>query len=882
MPVSGWDRFRSWFGPDPKEDVEDELDFHLEMRIRELVQRGETPERARELALRRFGDYESSRTECVEIDERRTRRMARTEYFGELKRDLAYAARTLRRTPGFTAVAILSLALGIGATTAIFSVVHGVLLQSLPYRDADRLHEVRTVYPDGTGYPLSAPDFMSVRDWNRVFDRVEAYSSGGFTLLGAGEPREVRGASISDGLFEMLGFTVAVGRGFAREENQPGRGNVAILAHEFWQREFGGDRSVLGRTLSVGGDPYTVVGVLARGADLPNKVDMYAPLEYDSTYSATSASPSRRGEFLRVLGRAKPDVTAATINADLGRVGKALQEQFPETNERLTFDAKSLRDLIVGDVRRPLLILFGAVAFVLLVACANVANLLLARVSVRQDELAVRAALGAGRGRLVRQLMTEAVVLGLAGGIIGLLIAYWGTTALVAAQPADIPRLDEIGVNRTVVFFTLVTAVVTGLAFGVLPALQATSGALMGTLREGGRGAGAGRNTNRVRSGLVIAEMALAVMLLMGAGLLIRSFIEMTQVNPGFRPERAMSLRVALQGERYAAATPRRLAVGQLTERLRALPGVTAVGATSTLPLNGRGSLVDFALGDAPPPPNVNAEIGMVSITPEYLATIGTPLLRGRNFTAADDSLSPRVALINEAGARLWFPGEDPIGKRPRAGGAEREIIGIVADVLQRDPGQAALPLMYTPYGQRTTGTVRVIIRSATDPLTLAPAVRAELSALDPNLPVPELVPLESLLTTSMARPRFYTSLLTLFAAVALALAAIGIFGVLSYSVAQRSREISIRMALGASATGVVRMIVRNAMTLAAFGVLVGIVGAIALGRVLRSQLFGVSVADPATFGVVILVLVLISAVASYLPARRAAALDPANALREG
>ena len=882
MAPSGWDRFRSWFGPDPKVDVEEELDFHLEMRIRDLIARGESPERARELALRRFGDYESSRTECVEIDERRSRRMARTEYFAELRRDLGYAARTLRRTPGFTAVAIASIALGIGATTAIFSVVHGVLLQSLPYREAERLYEVRTLYPDGTGYPLSAPDFMSVREYNRVFDRVEAFSTGTFTLLGAGEPREVRGSNVSDGLFELLGLRIAVGRGFARDEHQPGRTSVVVLDNEFWRREFAGDRAVLGRTFTIGGDPYTVVGVLAEDASIPGKADMYAPLEYDSTFSATSTSPSRRGEFLRVLGRSRPDVEPAAIQGDLRRVGTLLQGQFPQTNERLTFESVSLRDQIVGDVRRPLLILFGAVAFVLLVACANVANLLLARVSVRQDELAVRAALGAGRGRLVRQLMTESVVLGLAGGIVGLLIAYWGTTALIAAQPADIPRLDEIGVNRVVVLFTLVTAVLTGLAFGVLPALQATGGALMGTLREGGRGAGAGRGTNRVRSGLVVAEMALAVMLLMGAGLLIRSFIEMTRVNPGFQPERAMSLRVVLQGQRYAAATPRRMAIDQLLTRLRAIPGVTMVGATSTLPLNGRGSLVDFALGDAPPPPNVNAEIGMVSVTPGYLRTVGTPLIRGRDFTAADDSLAPRVALINEAGARLWFPGEDPIGKVPTAGGAEREIIGIVADVLQRDPGQAALPLMYTPYGQRTTSTVRVIIRSAADPLALAPAVRAELSALDPNLPLPELVPLEQLLTTSMARPRFYTSLLTLFAGVALALAAIGIFGVLSYSVAQRSREISIRMALGASAGGVVRMIVRNAMTLAAFGVVVGILGAIALGRVLRSQLFGVSVADPATFAVVIAVLVLISAVASYLPARRAAALDPANALREG
>ena len=879
--ASGWDRFRGWFGPDPKIDVEDELSFHLEMRIRELIQRGESPERARELALRRFGDYESSRTECVEIDERRSRKMARTEYFAELRRDFAYALRTLGRTPGFTAVAIASIALGIGATTAIFSVVHGVLLQSLPYRDAERLHEVQTLYPDGTGYSLSAPDFMSVREHNRVFDRVEAYSRGTFTLLGAGEPREVRGAEVSDGLFDLLGFSFALGRGFARDENQPGKANVTVLDHEFWQREFGGERTVLGRTVSVGGNPYSIVGVLAPGARTPDRADMYAPLEYDSTFSATTAV-TRRGEFLNVLGRARVGVEPGAITADLRRVGTMLQGQFPQTNGRLTFDASALRDLIVGDVRRPLLILFGAVAFVLLVACANVANLLLARISARQDELAVRAALGAGRGRLVRQLLTESLVLALAGGIIGLLIAYWGTTALIAAQPADIPRLDEIGVNRVVVLFTLVTALFTGLAFGVLPALQATGGALMGTLREGGRGAGAGRGTNRVRSGLVIAEMALAVILLMGSGLLIRSFIEMTKVNPGFQPERAMSLRIVLQGERYAGPAPRRMAIDQLIARLRALPGVTAVAATSTLPLNGRGSLVDFAVGDAPPPPNVNAEIGMVSVTPGYFSTVGTPLLRGRDFTQADDSLAPRVTLINEAGARLWFPGEDPIGKRPIAGGTEREIVGVVADVLQRDPGQPALPLMYTPYGQRTTGTIRVIIRSAGDPLALAPAVRAEVSALDPNLPLPELQPLGNLLTTSMARPRFYTSLLTLFAAVALALAAIGIFGVLSYSVAQRSREISIRMALGASATGVVRMIVRNAMTLAGLGVAVGILGAIALGRVLRSQLFGVSVADPMTFAAVIVVLVLISAVASYLPARRAAALDPANALREG
>ena len=879
MASSHWNRFRRWLGPDPKADVEDELAFHIEMMVRELTARGETPERARALALQRFGDYETSRTECVEIDQRRGRRMARTEYFTELRQDVTYALRTLRRTPGFTAVAVASLALGIGATSAIFSVVNGVLLQSLPYREAERLHEIRTFYPDGTGYPLSAPDFASVRELNRSLEGIEAYTTGTFTLLGAGEPREVRGASVTAGLFDLLGMRMAIGRSFAAQDHEPGAPPVSVVDHEFWKREFGEDRSVLGRSVVVGGDSYMIVGVLAPSARLPRAVDMYAPIVYDSTFSPT-ATAGRRGEFLRVLGLARPGMGTEQVTGDLARVGTALQEQFPQTNERLTFGATPLRDLIVGDVRRPLLILLGAVAFVLLVACANVANLQLARVSARQDELAVRTALGAGRGRLVRQLLTESLVLGLAGGALGLLIAYWGTQALVAAQPADIPRLEEIGLDGTVVLFTLATAVLTGLAFGVFPALQGTSGGEMASLREGGRGSG-GAGSHRVRSGLVVAEMALAVVLLTGAGLLIRSFVELTRVDPGFKPERAMAFRIMLQGERYATGDQIRAQTEAILDRLRALPGVTVAAASSTLPLNGRGSLVDFAVSNEPPPPNVNAEIGMVSVTPEFFQAIGAQVVRGRGLAESDSYDAPRVMLINEAAARLWFPGEDAIGQRPNAAGqAEREVVGIVADVLQNSPGQPALPQAYVPLSQRTTRSLRFIVRSAGDPLGLVPAIRAQVKELDPNLALAEPAPLENLLVESMARPRFYTSLLALFAGVALVLAAIGIFGVLSYSVAQRSREISIRMALGAPASGVVRMIVQSAMTLAVLGVVIGILGTLAMGRVLQSQLFGVSVVDPITFLAVIMVLLASAAVASYLPARRAAGVDPANALR--
>jgi predicted permease len=882
MKVS--DRNRRLPGPDPRGDVDDELSFHLEMRIRELIERGETPERARALALRRFGEYEASREQCIRIDERRRRSMARTDYASELRTDIGYALRTLLRAPGFTAVAVLTLALGIGANSTIFSVVEGVLLEALPYPGADELYEVRTLYPDGTGYSLSAPDFMSVRADGRVFEQVEAYSGSALTLLGEGEAREIRGAVVSDGLFGMLGMTVAVGRGFLPEENQPGLSRVVVLDHGFWQRAFSGDASVVGRSLHLGGQLYEVVGVLAPGEHLPtggrrswlNEAEVYAPLAYDSTFSATTPA-ARRSEFLRVVARARPGAGAAEAEADLQRIGAQLQETYPQTNGRLTFTALPLRDLILGDVRTPLLVLLGAVGFVLLVACANVANLVLARASARQSELAVRSALGAGRGRLLRQLLTEAAVLGLAGGTVGLAIAYGGTRALIAAQPADIPRIDQIGVDGTVVFFTLAIALATGLAFGAIPALQATGRGLMAALREGSRGCGG----HRIRGGLVVAEMALAVVLLTGAGLLVRSFIELTRVSPGFEPEHALQLRITMQGDDYQNGPQIRNRVDELLARIRALPGVSAAAGTALLPLSGRGSLLNFTVDDAPPPPeDVNAEIGVVGVTPEYFEAMGMPLRAGRAFVASDHADAPEVAIINEAALRLWFGGESPLGRRVTVGAANPEVIGVVADVLQNDPSQPALPELFRPYAQRTSRSIRIVVRTVGDPLALAPALRAAIQTIDSNLPLAEIAPLEELVASSIARPRFYTSLLTLFAAVGLTLAATGIFGVMSYSVAQRKREISIRMALGARAVEVAGMIVGRAMALAAIGAAIGIAAALAFGRVLQSQLFGVEPIDPLTLGAVVLVLAVSAALASYLPARRGAALDPATSLR--
>jgi predicted permease len=878
--MAKWTRFRRLFGLEPAADVEAELAFHVEMRVRELVEQGETPERARRLALERFGDYEGARQECVAINQRRKRHMQRTEFLTELRQDVGYAFRMLRRTPAFTAAALLTLALGIGANSAIFSVVHGVLLESLPYRDAGRLHYLQMLYPDGTKYSaFSAPDYMSVRQDARVFEQIEAFDIAPQTLTGIGEPQEMTTGVVSAGLFDFLGFDVALGRTFLPEENRAGRANVAILSQGLWQRMFGAAATALGRSVTLGGRSYSIVGVLPAEAQLPYPAEIFIPLEYNDTFDAGTAR-GRRSEFLATIGRARAGISAQEVEADLRRIGDHLQTTFPESNGGLTFTSMPLREMIVGDVQRPLLVLLGAVGFVLLVACANVANLLLARGSARHGELAVRAAIGAGRARLVRQLITEAMVLGLAGGVLGLGIAYWSTEALIAARPADLPRLDEIGLDSTVALFTLGAALLTGLVFGMVPALQATNEHLLRGLQESGRSAGGGRRAHRLRSALVVAEMALAVILLTGSGLLIRSFVELTRVDPGFQPDGAIAIRVTFQGEMYKGGDQIRNRVNDIADRLRGLPGVTAVAAGTVLPLGGLGALNDFAVeGAPPPPPDVNQEIAVAGVTPDYFRAIGTPLQRGRLFTALDHDKAPPVALLNEAAARRWFPNEDPIGRRVLSGGP-REVVGIVRDVLQRNPGQPAVPQMFLPYAQRTSRSVRLIVRAQGDALALAPAIRDQIRSLDPNLPLADLVPLNDMVSRSIARPRFYTSLLTLFAAVALALSATGIFGVMSYTVAQQSKEIGIRMALGARTVDVLRNVVGQAMMLAGIGVVAGVIAALALGRLIRNQLFGVSVFDPLTITTVIVVLLGSAALASVLPARRAAAVDPMTAFR--
>ncbi|HSL70432.1 MAG TPA: ADOP family duplicated permease, partial [Longimicrobiales bacterium] len=575
--------------------------------------------------------------------------MARAEYVQELRQDIGYALRMLGRAPGFALVAVITLALGIGANSAIFSVVYGVLLQALPYRDAHQLMHVQTAYPNGEYYPLSAPDFMSIHDDNQVFSGVAAFTQFRRTLLGRGEPQEVEGAAVSRGFYELLGVAPQLGRVFGENEHVPGRNDVIIVSHGFWQSQLGGRGDVLGTRLSLSGRPYTVVGVLAPGDELPETAELYLPLAHDSTFSSTT-SVTRRGEFLNVVARVRDGVSAEAAHADVQRIGTALQRAFPSTNQTLTFRARPLTETLFGAVRAPLFMLLGAVGFVLLVACANVANLLLARATARESELAVRAALGAGRGRLVRQLLTESLVLATAGAAAGLPIAWWATRALTNSQAVELPRLDEVGINGAVLLFTAAVTLLTGIGFGVLPALQASGARLIHALRDGGRGALSSGHGRRVRSALVVTELAFAVVLLVGAGLFIRSFLQLTRVDPGFDPEHAVSFRVSLQTAAYNDPQSRIQFFDRLIERLSALPGVSAVGAATGLPLTDAASMLSFAVDGAPPPPaGVFPEIRAVTVTPDYFRALGTQLIAGRMLTSQDRTDAPPVVLTNRA-----------------------------------------------------------------------------------------------------------------------------------------------------------------------------------------------------------------------------------------
>jgi putative ABC transport system permease protein len=799
-----------------------------------------------------------------------------------LVHDLRYAVRLLRAKPGFAAVAILTLALGVGAATAIFSVVNAVLLSPLPFRDADRLMNVHIASRDGATFPLPDTDFIAWRAQNRTADVVAVFENDAVTLTGDGAPERIAGAAVTDRFFDVLGVRPLIGRVLQDGDDRPGAAKTALISHGLWTRRFRADPSIVGRTAVLNGESYIIVGVMPAAFRFPDaRVDVWRVL--------TTNPPRRRGPFYTWgIARLKPAVGIAELRANLDAISNGLKRDYPGPNDWV-LTAIPLQDSIVGDVKTILYALLGAVGVLLLIATTNVANLLLARAAARDREIAVRSALGAGRGRIAAQLVTESLVLALAAGAAGMIIASWGTRALLAIAPQGIPRLAEVRMSVPVFVFTFAVAALCGVLFGVAPALRASRTPLVETLKEGGR-SGPGVSHRRAQRLLVVAEIALALMLSVGAGLMIRSFAALQRVSPGFEPSHLLTFRVALPRAQYDTGPKVRDFYLSLVQRLEALPGVRAAGLTISLPPHLLQMTDNFMTEGMALPPDRSAPVGpLLFVSERYFSALGTPLRRGRFFTERDDRGAPEVVIVNEALAKQYFAGENPIGKRLKNGGPERPIgpdnqwmtvVGVVGDVNYSGLDVAPEPTVYYPFRQATNTTQYVVIRTAGDPTSVASAAREIVATLDKDLPIANLATMDEMMAASVAAPRFRTTLVAIFAAVGLLLAAIGIYGVMSYAVTERTREIGVRAALGAGRGDVLRLVLGETILLAGVGVGVGVAGALATTRLIRALLFHVEPTDSATFAAIALILFATALIASYVPARRAMRVDPMVALR--
>jgi predicted permease len=786
--------------------------------------------------------------------------------------DLRTALRQLRRAPGFTLVVALVLAFGIGVNTAIFSVVNAVLLRDLPYRAPDRLVMAFTTYPDFGHSSASLPDFLDWRAGFRGSGDLAAFANASFNVTGEGVPERAKGAAVTSDYFRVLGTAPVHGRAFLVEEERGAMPGVAMLGHGFWQRRFGGNPQVVGSTITLNGVPRTIVGVAPASLTLPDGPDVLVPLRTDTVLG-------RRSEYLQVIGRLASGVTLERGRAVLATVNRRLQAQYPETNsERLTIDLVPMRDEVVGAARPALLVFMGAVGLVLLVACANIANLLLVRATVREREVAVRTALGASRRRVVRQFLIESLVLALGGGVAGLALAAVIVRLLRATALDAIPRLGEVGLDARALAFTLVLSAGTGLLFGLVPALRLARGELQGVLRGGGRGVAG--TSGRLRSGLVLAEVALSVVLLVGAGLLLRSFVALQRVEPGFDAERVLTFQLSLPRAAYPRVEEQvRPFWGGLLDRVQVLPGVRAAAVTSNVPLTSPPYVTfDVAGREAQP----GEDVQPFTVSGGYFRAMGVPLVRGRTFTDTDAAGAPRVAVINAEAARRFWPGRDPIGARITTGDSTEymTVVGVVADVRQEGMSAKPYPQLYGVAAQNPDRAMYVVVRTSGDPTALAGAVRRAVAALDPQLPVYNVATMEERVARSVARPRVTATLVAIFGISALALAAFGIYGVVAFSVAQRTRELGVRLAVGARAGDVVQLVVRQGMRPAVAGVAAGLVVAAGGARLIGGLLYGVGAADPATFVGVAVFLTCVALAATWLPARRATRVSPLEALR--
>jgi putative ABC transport system permease protein len=861
-----------------EQERERELQAYLEIETDENIARGMTPQEARYAAYRKLGNPTQIREEIY--------RMNSLNFVESLWQDVRCGLRMLRKNAGFAIVAILTLALGIGANTAIFSVIHGVLLSPLPYNNPDRIFLLLESNPS-RGFPqfsVSPPNYVDWKKDSTSFEQMTSIARGDFNYTGGPEPERLSGARVGWSFFEVMGATPAMGRTFLPEDDVMGKAGVVVLSYGLWTRHFGSDPQIVGKFLTLDGQTYRVAGVMQNGFQFPRGVDLWLPSEFD----AEALSPWARGaHYLRVMARLKPGVSMEKAQAEMVAISKRLEQQYPRTNTGWTSKLLSLNEATVGNIRPTLLVLFGAVGFLLLIACANVANLLLARATARQKEIAIRFSLGASRMRIARQLLTESILLsGIATGA-GLLLAEWAIRTLRTLPPSNLPRAAGIGLDLPVLAFAAGVAVLTGLLFGFAPALQITRGAPSETLKEGGRSSSAGRQG--VRSALVVLETTLALVLLVGSGLLLKSFLRLQTVDPGFQYKNVVTANISLPRSTYSKDVQKIQFFDQLLQRIQSVQGVSEVAAASGNPMEGSNLSFSFMTKDLQAvSPGDQPSAGYYVISPNYFHTLGIPLLVGRYFDKEDSIGSPRVAIISQAVAHQFFHDKNPVGQTiaigvgaPRPDGPLwREIVGVVGDVKDDGLSEASTMTVYEPYTQMGWDDMTLFLRSDSDPSQMAATVRSQVVSVDKDQPVGDISTGEQLMAQAVAQPQLRTMLLSLFAGLALVLASLGIYGVMSNTVAQRTHEIGVRMALGAGQSSVLRLVLGNGMRLTLLGIVLGTAGAFALTRLMKGLLFHVTPTDPATFVEVALFLFLVALLASYIPARRATRVDPVVALR--
>jgi putative ABC transport system permease protein len=868
---------RRWHALTRKDKMDQELDeemrFHLERLIEQNIKSGMTPEDARYAALKSFGGVDQSKEEC-----RSARGVGLLE---NIFRDISFSIRVLLRSYAFTIVVVLTLALGIGANTVIFSFANGILLRALPYPQPDRLAVLDEFSRkrDMTSMAVSYPNFLDWRAQNKSFEDIGVFFGGSrFNLSGAGEAVEIRGAFVSAGLFEILRVPPLLGRTITPNEDRPNENMVVILGHDLWQRNFGGDPKIIGQKIMINSRARTVIGVMPRGFRFPEVAEMWVPL------ALTTETFTRTDHGLGSIARLRDGVTLAEAQAEMHTIAAHIEQLNPVTNEGLDVKVMSLRDNLSGDYRQALLILLGVVGCVLLVACVNVANLMLARATARQKEFALRAALGAGRWRIIRQLLIESLLLAFVGGALGLAFSVWAMHLLLTAIPVQLPSWMNFSIDLRVLGFTIAITLLTGLIFGAAPALQTSRVDLNDTLKEGGRGTVGARG--RSRNLLVVTEIALSLVLLVGAGLMIRSFLRLRQVNIGVNAKNVLTATMSLPSAKYKEREQRVAFFTQWLERVRAIPGVESAGATGTLPLSGnnwgRSLTVEgfpvLSVGQAP-------VIQHTVVTPGYFRTMEIPLLAGRDFTDADTKGSMPVTIIDERLAREYWPHESAVGKRVRFGPPEdnepwHTIVGVVGTVRHQRVQEDTRKSVYLPYLQFGLGGLTIVARTSSDPHEIIGPIRRSVAEIDSDLPLSEVTTMEEVVAESIWQPRLYAMLFAVFAGGALVLALIGIYGVMAFLVQTRTHEIGVRMALGATARDVFKLIVGRGMKLTAIGVTIGIAGAIGLTRLMHSLLFNTSATDPITFVLIAALLSLAAFLACYIPARRATKVDPLVALR--